>query len=601
MNKSNIEKLQDLGINLDYNASGQQRTTCPKCSHNRKKKRQKCLSINVDEGVFKCHHCGWSGSVKKSISSFKPKKQPSKRKNLTYNKKAIHKELEHINFNLPHYFIKKFYKKRKINKKTLEFNRVGLIKADDSPTGKEEISFPFYENGKVVNIKFKRKENGENRWRQTPNGKQILYGLDMIDKNTDYIIFVEGEIDKISVDEVEDWRGTTLSVPQGAPNVGSDTSNYFHFLDHASELLEGKEFIIATDNDPNGHYLRDEIIKRLGRERCHIIKFPSDCKDMSDVLQQHGKEKIKELIASADRLKIPGIVTIDEIAEKSFDLFKNGVDRGKSTGWSNLDEYYRVKKGLYTTVTGAPGSGKSTFVDNLIINLIKNSDWKFLVSSFENIPPKYHLEKLIQKYTEKEVDRRKGGCISEGKYREATNLLNEHIVFNYPDKWTPEALLNNARRMKYIEDIDAIVIDPFTDLQLNIPKGVNDTNYIGQVLTKFRQICKNLNIHLFLVCHPKKLKKVKKHRLGNGILLKGYEPVKPYDISGSANFNNKGDAILSVYRVKGEPTIVFIQKIRFKEIGKTGYIKLEFDENSRTFKRKYDSHEPQHNNKDVNF
>jgi twinkle protein len=590
MNKPNVEKLQDLGIKIDFNASGQVRTTCPKCSHNRKKKRQKCLAINVDEGVFKCHHCGWAGAVDKPSTPFKPKKRQSKRKNLTYNKKAVHKALEYIKFDLPDYFIKKFYKERKISQETLEFNRIGLVEASDSPINKTEIAIPFYENDQVVNIKFKSKENGQNRYRQTKGGKQIFYGLDMLDPNTDYIIITEGEIDKLSIDEVKDWRGTALSVPQGAPNVGDDTSNYFHFLDHASELLEGKEFIIATDNDPNGQYLKDELIKRLGRERCHIVEFPADCKDISDVLTKHGKDKIKDIIASADQLKIPGIITIEDIAEESFDLFKNGADKGQSTGWENLDEHYRVKKGLYTTITGSPGSGKSTFVDNLMINLIKNSGWKFLVSSFENIPAKYHLKKLVQKYTGQEVDKDKPGCISESEYKQTQEILKDHITFNYPDRWTPDKLLENARRMKYIQDIDAVIIDPFTELDLELPKGSNPTDRIGAILTQFRQICKKLNIHLFLVCHPTKMQSIKTHRLDNGILLKGHRPVRAYDISGSANFYNKGDAILSIYKVDGEPTTVFIQKIRFQEIGKTGFCQFKFDETSRTFKRFYDSY-----------
>jgi hypothetical protein len=38
-------------------------TTCPECSHARRKKRQKCLSVLIDgRGVrWNCHYCQWSG------------------------------------------------------------------------------------------------------------------------------------------------------------------------------------------------------------------------------------------------------------------------------------------------------------------------------------------------------------------------------------------------------------------------------------------------------------------------------------------------------------------------------------------------------------
>ena len=44
--------------------NGQVKTKCPKCSHDRKKKTDPCLSVNIDEGIWNCHNCGWHGSLK---------------------------------------------------------------------------------------------------------------------------------------------------------------------------------------------------------------------------------------------------------------------------------------------------------------------------------------------------------------------------------------------------------------------------------------------------------------------------------------------------------------------------------------------------------
>ena len=66
------QKLQDLGIHLTAN-SGETKTICPKCSHTRKNKNDKCLSVNIDEGIYNCHNCGYSGNVK-----FTPKKEYTK-------------------------------------------------------------------------------------------------------------------------------------------------------------------------------------------------------------------------------------------------------------------------------------------------------------------------------------------------------------------------------------------------------------------------------------------------------------------------------------------------------------------------------------------
>ena len=59
----------EIGIRVDKLKGGKQKTTCPKCSANRNKKNEPCLSIDVDEGIFKCHHCEWKGSVGKNNST----------------------------------------------------------------------------------------------------------------------------------------------------------------------------------------------------------------------------------------------------------------------------------------------------------------------------------------------------------------------------------------------------------------------------------------------------------------------------------------------------------------------------------------------------
>ena len=57
------EELAKLGINTNVRG-GETKTLCPMCSHTRKKQNDPCLSVNVDEGIWNCFNCGWSGCVK---------------------------------------------------------------------------------------------------------------------------------------------------------------------------------------------------------------------------------------------------------------------------------------------------------------------------------------------------------------------------------------------------------------------------------------------------------------------------------------------------------------------------------------------------------
>ena len=43
-----------------------------------------------------------------------------------------------------------------------------------------------------------------------------------------------------------------------------------------------------------------------------------------------------------------------------------------------------------------PGSGKSEFIDQIMMNLAEKESWKFAVCSFEN-PVPFHIAKLAEK------------------------------------------------------------------------------------------------------------------------------------------------------------------------------------------------------------
>jgi len=58
------DRARDLGIPIRSNSSDY-RTPCPKCSPNRRKKKDPCLHVTIGRGEVKwfCFHCDWSGGA----------------------------------------------------------------------------------------------------------------------------------------------------------------------------------------------------------------------------------------------------------------------------------------------------------------------------------------------------------------------------------------------------------------------------------------------------------------------------------------------------------------------------------------------------------
>src|SRR5690349_14029646 len=92
-------------------------------------------------------------------------------------------------------------------------------------------------------------------------------------------------------------------------------------------------------------------------------------------------------------------VPFDILALEAKELHEaGGLPRGSSTGWRAVDALYTVPLGQWTLVTGTPGSGKSEWLDALMVNLAKQGDWHFAIFSPENWPLKLHVSKLIEKH-----------------------------------------------------------------------------------------------------------------------------------------------------------------------------------------------------------
>ena len=62
-----IAQLASVGADVTAFIGTNKLFCCPQCSHQRRKKAERCLSVrsDVDGFVFNCHHCGWSGGSRR--------------------------------------------------------------------------------------------------------------------------------------------------------------------------------------------------------------------------------------------------------------------------------------------------------------------------------------------------------------------------------------------------------------------------------------------------------------------------------------------------------------------------------------------------------
>jgi twinkle protein len=277
--------------------------------------------------------------------------------------------------------------------------------------------------------------------------------------------------------------------------------------------------------------------------------------------------------------------------ERVLDLYKRGLPPGSSTGWPNVDRFYTVAAGQFSIVTGIPNHGKSSWLDALLVNLLQSPcngrPWKFFVCSPEQQPTELHISELLERYIGSRF--RAGGTMrmSQDEIADAiAAVLDSRFEFaemDIADEFSDvlTAAHEFAMRCKDSGHQAGIVLDPWNRLEHRRPTHQSETEYISDALTQIVNLTRQTGAHMWLVAHPRQLQADRNT---------GMRPVPTaYDISGSAHFANKSDNIVVIWRdmaaahqnlPTATTTCVYVQKVRWKHIGRVGMVQLRYEPNS---------------------
>lgn len=523
-----------------HKTSGQVKIKCPSCNHKRTNKADKSLSVNVSEKSWFCHYCNEKG---KHTEPNEPTVTPKPLQTII-SEQANDLSLEAL----------KFLQSRGISEATARKFKLKELR--------KEIHFNYFLDGEIVNIKYRKIT--EKKFRLKKGGTLLAYNIDSVEADK-LCVVVEGEMDALSVSEA--GIDNVISVPNGANGLEWVDNSY-------SKLKDVKRFIIAMDSDSKGSEYSDELSRRLGRHRCKRVEYPEDTKDFNEVLVNYGAKKILDIIAKAISYPIEGILTIDDWKHDLWRTFKQGQEGGDKVGLGDLDKLISFIPGQFTVVTGVPSSGKSEFLDQVLVNLAfkrgqVKKDWKFGVISFENQPCYIHIIKLMKKVIGKEF---RDNIISESELKNAAMSIDDKFkFFNVLDnELTIDGILSKAKELVGMYGINGLVIDPYNYIETRMDSGMSETNYISEVLSKVVYFAREYQVHVFFVAHPTKIQTDPK--TGNFVVP------NLYSISGSANWYNKADNGMVVWRnFETDEIEVHIKKVRFAWVGKVGHARFAYN------------------------
>lgn len=539
------------------------RIACPQCSDGRKKNTAKALSITHRDGAifYDCHHCGYAGRIENESMGEQMRKydQPKKVTPIP------------TQLNYDHQPLKEFFANRGIT-------------IDDMSKMPAMISGQryFHGVGKVDAVGFvygNKAEPDAVKWRAVANklftqdgAAREFYGLDRVNPDTKELIIVEGEADVVALATI---GIVAVSCPNGAPMkvssnhmISPEEDKKFSYLWESKDLLaQVEKIILAVDQDQAGDALAEEIARRVGRAKCWRTQFPEGTKDPTDVIRTHDAKAMRLAIDKSEPMPLVGVYAAEDYVAPLMEAYIQGYGHGESTGMQPVDEIFTIKEGLLYIITGIPSSGKSEFVDQIMINLARDKSWKWAVASFEN-PPDVHIAKLSEKYVGKPFFEGLTPRMGKGELEGAVSFINDHFVFlesrdgNLP---TMRSIIERTKQAVLRMGVRGLVIDPYNYIQQEGEE--NEHQQINKMLTTIVSFAQAYGIAVFFVAHPAKV-----YPRDDGTM----PVVKGMHISGSAAWFAKADLGITVHR-GAQDVEIHCWKSRFKWIGQQGVAHLGYD------------------------
>ena len=441
------------------------------------------------------------------------------------------------------------------------------------------IAYVNYVDGRPVNAKYRScspiqspsPEEGQpiaysKFWSQdSPTTPCAPYNIDCInpllveEEIIPRLIIVEGGKDALIL--MEAGYRHVISVPSGAAtDLAKCFEAFIPWLDQVQDI------VICGDSDLPGRTLVKRLSDYFGA-RCLFTILPGGCKDIGDVMKLYGTEVVRTVIDDACACQTTDIITVEQRRKEVIDVLHGKYDHGYSVGYGPLTDriFHPTDTGGLIIMTGMPNSGKTDFLNDLTSRIMRDTERFVCYLSFEVPDKDKHIAHLVHLL----LGKANTTNYTDEQLTPYIDFLNTHMIHldMHEVPPTPGNILHRADLVRRRQPLKYLVIDPYLFVEAQNGKAETETQSIKSMLTRFQSWGREHHIWVIIVAHPRSLKKID----GKNEM----EDINMYTISGSANWANLADFILSITRVN-EPNRAFtrldVLKVRDQELCRTGTV-----------------------------
>ena len=353
--------------------------------------------------------------------------------------------------------------------------------------------YPYTKDGMVVAYKE----------RQLPK-KFIIHGdfkdVQFFGQNTvaggKRIIIAEGELDALAVAQAQYDQYQRFYPAVAVPSASSKSL----ILQQREWLRKFDEVVLAFDMDEPGQKAAQEAAKIIGYDKVKVCTFPE--KDPCEVLIKHGSNALMKCIFDAKAFNPAGIVKGDDIWEQ-YKVKDSIVSLPYPPCLSSLNDKLKgMRQGEIVLFTSGTGSGKSTVIKEIVLDILENtSEMVGMVSLEESIGDT--AEKFIGMQLKKNLNEEE--ISDEDKYAAFKEVFGDErlVLLDHQGSVSDESLTD---KMEYLALMGCkyIILDHITIAVSEGAKGKTGNEAVDAFMSDLLKMCKKHNIWLGVVSHLRK-------------------------------------------------------------------------------------------------
>lgn len=437
----------------------------------------------------------------------------------------------------------------------------------------------YYKDGQLMGQKIRATEDKTFIWRGNASGIP-LFGQNLWKSGGRKIVITEGEIDAMSIAEVQDRKWPVVSVPSGAAGAVKAIQNNYEFVSSF------KEVVICFDMDEAGQAAAKKVAEILPAGKVSIVSLPR--KDANDMLVHNDSSGLLTALWNAKGYRPDGILHVREVQSTT-------TSRDQEVWpfpWDCLTEYLIGQRSQEISMwTSGTGSGKSTIIRELVADHLNHGRTVGMLMLEES--PEETMDDLISLQLGKPVRRIRSlralnqlkasmgqelvefeDNLSDDEYEDAKAQLQSRDLYIY-DSFGMTATDNIVSQVDYMASAlgcDVVILDHITAAVTNIMAADNKTKgereAIDEAMHNLRGIVTRTGVHLDVISQLRKPSTGKK----------GYEEgarITIGDLRGSGALSSVPNTVIAMERDRqaadpraANTSVIRILKNRFT--GKTG-------------------------------